>query len=59
MLICNCMLAGSSACLNCSQYMQVFGTHYTPYFIPEYLKSKKTTEFYDEKGNLIKKVTEE
>ncbi len=61
MLVCHCVLAGTKACENCSQYLAHYGevakTWGTRY--PSTLPKKKVTKEYDKDGNVIKEITEE
>ena len=64
-MICNCSLAGTRACLSCSQYLNVFGQpgnvpiRFENGKIEKLFKIKRTIEKFDDKGNLIERVIEE
>lgn len=54
MLICNCALAGTRACLTCPQYQNMLYEQSWQWPRP----IKKITEKYDEKGKLIERIIE-
>lgn len=66
MLICNCTLAGTKACLQCSNYLRSIESQnflqynypqYTPVETPEIFKSKKTIiKEYDQDGIVTKET---
>ena len=58
MLICNCSLAGTQACINCPQYSRLFDIK-SEIEVKKLLKIIETTEYIDEYGKVIKRVIEE
>jgi hypothetical protein len=51
-MLCCCSLAGTVACLNCPNRFQGY---YPSWNVP----TKKVIEKFDDKGNLIERITEE
>jgi len=60
MLVCSCSLAGTKACLSCSQYIKYYGeTSYLQIGKPfDFQRAQKITEKYDKDGNLIERIIE-
>ena len=55
-MVCWCTLAGTMACKTCPKYLQSFGQQYK---YTQWNSPKRIIEKYDDKGNLIERITEE